>query len=468
MSVKIKFLGATLGVTGSCYMLETEHSRILVDCGLFQERDLRYRNWERFPVSPRSIDAVILTHAHLDHCGLLPKLVREGFDGVFYSTPSTADITKVMLVDSARLQERDAQIKKERHKREKRKGPHPEVPLYSVEDAEDCFHLFKASPYEHKTRISEDIEFILHDAGHVLGGAMIEMSVKDGNKERRLLFSGDIGRCNRPILRDPTVFEYADYVIMESTYANRDVPPPEDMFDDLVEIIDSTVKNGGNIVIPSFALERAQELLYFICRALYEKKIPPVNIYLDSPMAISITDIFKNYYNVFDEEMKKLMRENKSIFDCPGLHMTRLTEESQNIENDKSSSIIIAGSGMVTGGRIKHHLVNNISDRKNTIMFVGYQANGTLGRIIVEGADRVRLYGEYYSVRARVEQLSGFSSHADSSQLQRWIFNLKNEPKKVFITHGEEESARYLADLIREKKGWDAVAPDYQQEFILD
>ncbi len=469
MDIKLKFLGAARNVTGSCYCLEANNARILIDCGLYQERELRSRNWEPFPVSPDTIDAVLLTHAHLDHCGLLPKLVREGFQGRVYCTIATSDIAEIILIDSAKLQEEDAIFKRKRHEREGRKGPFPEVPLYTVDDAKASLPLFSPFRYRVPIEINEGIQATFYDAGHVLGSSMIMLAVRNGgNSEKKILFSGDVGRWNRPIVNDPTVFDEADYVIIESTYGNRLHEEPADSRDCLAEVVNATLKTGGNLVVPSFALERVQEILYFMNELLAEHRIPRIRVFLDSPMAISITEIFERHPYLYDEEMKRLVKLNQSPFDLPGLIMTRTTEESKAINNFKGTAMIVAGSGMCTGGRIKHHLVSNISRPESTILFVGYQAFGTLGREIVDGSKRVRILGQHYPVRARIAQIQGFSAHADRDELLRWLSGLRKAPRHVFVTHGEPEAAEDFSRFLSAKTGWCISVPEYRTEVTLD
>jgi len=468
MHIKISFLGAARSVTGSRHLVEVNGLKLLVDCGLFQERDLKARDWEPFPFPAASIDAILLTHAHVDHCGYIPRLVKQGFRGKVYCTAATADITKIMLMDTARLQEQDAENKRKRHEREKRRGPYPEVPLFTQAEAKSCFPMLAPVPYGRTTGLGDGMTFTLYDAGHVLGSEMIELKVRQGKEERILIFSGDIGRPGRPILRDPTTFEEADYVIMESTYANRVLPDPEDLLDDLVAVIRSTIEAGGNIVIPTFALERSQDVLYYLNKALVMGKLPPVLVYLDSPMAVSITGVFTQYADLFDDEVKRLIRRNKSPFDFPGLHLISTMDESRSIDLVEGPAIVMAGSGMCIGGRIKYHLVSNITRPESTILFVGYQAEGTLGRVIADGAEEVRILGQIYPVKAKVVQMQGFSSHADAVQLHRWLYNLKRAPRHVFAVHGEEEAATHLAETVRQEKGWQATAPEYREEFILD
>jgi len=468
VQIKLGFYGAARNVTGSRYYLEANGNRFLVDCGLYQERFLKDRNWDPFPVPPDTLDAVLLTHAHIDHCGLLPKLVREGFRGRIYCTGATADITKIMLTDSARLQEEDAAFKRKRHEKEGRKGPHPEVPLYTVKDAEACFPLFSPVPYGKTLRLGDGVMVVFHDAGHVLGSSMLMLNVSQNGEVRNILFSGDVGRRNRPILKDPTLFEQADYVLVESTYGDRLHDDGDKIADELAEVINSTVAAGGNIVVPSFALERAQENLYYMNELLTANRIPSILVFFDSPMAVSITEVFERHLYLFDKEAKDLIQEGKSPFDFPGLTRVTTTEASKAINNITGSVMIIAGAGMCNGGRIKHHLVSNISRPESTIMFVGYQAVGTLGRQIVDGAKKVRILGRMYKVKARIAQLSGFSAHADRDELLSWLSAIKNQPRGVFVVHGEEEVALSFAGSIKDKLGWNVSVPQYKDEVILD
>jgi len=468
MQIKLRFFGGAQNVTGSRYMLEANGSRLLVDCGLYQERHLRARNWEPFPVPAESIDAVLLTHAHLDHCGLLPKLVKEGFKGRICCTAATAEIAKIILLDSAHLQEEDAEFKRRRHEREGRKGPYPEVPLYTTADAEATFSLFSPVKYREVVSLGNGVEASFYDAGHVLGSSIIRAKVRQDKQERIITFSGDMGRPNRPILSDPTVFDEADYVLIESTYGDRVHRATEDIKEQIAEVVNSTEQAGGNIVVPSFALERSQEVLYYVNDLLVADVIPHLMVFLDSPMAARITEVFKHHPELFDKEMTAFVSQGESPFDFPGLHIVRTTEESKAINHIKATVMVIAGSGMCTGGRVKHHLVNNISRTESTVMFVGYQAAGTLGRRIVDGEKEVRIHGQMHPVKAGVEQIRGFSAHADRDELFAWLSQLKKPPKKLFVVHGEPESAKAFGDFVREKKGWEVLVPEYEQEVRLD
>jgi metallo-beta-lactamase family protein len=468
MTIKLKFLGAAQNVTGSRHLLEANGTKVLVDCGLYQERQFRDRNWEPFTCPPESLDAVLLTHAHLDHCGLLPKLVKEGFKGRIYCTPATAEIAQIILLDSAHLQEEDAEYKRKRHKKEKRESPRPIEPLYTTADAEACFPQFSSVNYKQPFKIGPGVEATFCDAGHVLGSSIIRVKVSQNGQDRTVIFSGDIGRPDRPIVHDPSIVEQADYILVESTYGDRVHEGPEDTKKLIAEVINSTIQAGGNIVVPSFALERSQELLYFINELLLQKAIPKIQVFLDSPMASRITKVFKKHSELYDEEMKEFVRRNRSPFEFAGLKMAGTSEESKAINHIRNPVMIIAGSGMCTGGRIKHHLVNNITRPENTIMFVGYQAVGTLGRRIVNGEKEVRILGQDYPVNARIARINGFSAHADKEELFEWLSGLKKPPRKLFVVHGESESANAFGEYIREKMGWQVSVPAYQDEVVLD
>jgi len=466
--IKLAFLGAAQNVTGSRYQVEAGNVRLLVDCGLYQEREFRNRNWDSYPVRPDTIDAVLLTHAHLDHCGLLPKLVREGFHGHIFCTDATADIAQIMLMDSAKIQEEDAEFKRRRHEREERKGPYPEIPLYTVDDVEACCSLLSPVRYGELIPIGDGIAATFHDAGHVLGSSMILVDVNQNGETRKLLFSGDVGRWNKPILRDPTLFHQADYVLVESTYGDRLHEDSETVGNQLADVINSAMQARGNIVVPSFALERAQEVLYHLNLLLMEHRIPHLMVFLDSPMAANITDVFQKHPELYDRDMLELIQQGNSPFDFPGLTIVRRIDQSKAINNITGSAMIIAGSGMCTGGRIKHHLMSNISRAECTILFVGYQAMGTLGRQIVDGAEEVRILGQKHPVRARVAQIHGLSAHADRDELLRWLSGLHSPPRRVFVVHGEPETTAQFADFLRERTGWEIAVPQYREEIILD
>jgi metallo-beta-lactamase family protein len=465
--MKIRFLGATRQVTGSSYFLDAGGVKILVDCGLFQERDYSYRNWEAFPIPPDQINHLLLTHIHLDHSGLIPKLVNEGFAGDILLTPASKMLFPIVILDSARMQEEDAAFKKERHNRQGQKGPYPETPLYTVQDAEKCFPLLKEVPYEEFLPLNNQVKVCFHDAGHILGSAMIEIIVQDENGSRNIIFSGDIGQWDKPLLGNPSVFDRADYVVMESTYGDRNHDNPQDTDDKLCRVVNDTVKAGGNVLIPTFAIERAQDLLYHFNRLARAGRIPYIVTFLDSPMAVEITKVFEQCGKCFDKETLELFKDGQSPFDFPGLKLVESVEGSKAINLIKGSAVIMAGSGMITGGRIKHHLVREVTRPESTLLFVGYQAAGTLGRQILDGVSPVRILGQSYPVRMKIEEIDGFSAHAGMDDLQRWLNNFKSPPKHVFLTHGEEEPILSLENYLRSKGGWQVSAPTYMEEYNL-
>jgi metallo-beta-lactamase family protein len=465
--MKITFLGATKNVTGSKFLVETAQTRLLVDCGMFQERAFRARNWDPFPADARGIRHVLLTHAHIDHCGYLPRLVKEGFHGKIIATEPTAAIAGIALLDAAKLQEADAEYKRKRHKKEKRTGPFPEIPLYTTKDAERVIPLFKTVSYDTACQVGPDVNAVFHDAGHILGSSMIELKVTENGEVKTIIFSGDIGRWDRPLLRDPALLPEADYVVMESTYGTRALEDAELSEEKLREVILKTAESGGNVVIPSFAIERAQEILYDIKKLLSKNALPPLPVFLDSPMAIKVTEVFKQYARYLDQEAKAFKKSQDTLFEFPLLKATPGREESKAINRFKAPCLIIAGSGMCTGGRIKHHLVQNITRPESTILFVGYQAEGTLGRQILEKPNEVRILGAFFPVRARIEKINGFSAHADKDELLRWVSGFTKPPKRIFVVHGEEQPAQAFAETLKEKFSTDVLVPDYKDVWEL-
>jgi metallo-beta-lactamase family protein len=461
--VKLHFLGASRQVTGSRYCLEAGGHKLLIDCGMFQERAYAARNWEPSPVPPAELDAVLLTHVHIDHSGLIPKLGREGFTGPIYCTRASAALADVVLRDAAEIQTEDAAYKKRRHAKEGRRGKYPEVPLYTVPDVDRCLPQFQGVPYERPVRLSDALSFSFLDAGHILGSAMIKVRVEDGDSPRQIVFSGDVGQWDKPLIRDPTLFDAADYVVMESTYGDRSHKDGGDIESQLADVVNETIGGGGNLLIPTFAIERAQELMYHLGRLRNAGRIPPVPIFLDSPMAVDVTDIFRRFPDCLDEESWELIQSKQPPLRFPGLKLVRSVEDSKEINELKEPCIIMAGSGMCNAGRIKFHLRKNIERPASTVLFVGYQSHGTLGRQILEGKSPVRIHGRMLQVRARIAQIHGFSAHADREGLLRWVGNLKRPPQRVFLTHGEEQSSLSLADSIREQLGWNVHVPEYQE-----
>jgi len=467
VSTSLTFLGAAGYVTGSRSLIEAGRSRVLVDCGMCQERENLCHNWDPFAVSPATVQAVLLTHAHLDHCGWLPKLVKEGFRGRVYCTAPTIDIARILLSDSARIMQEDAEAKRLRHQREGRRGPYPEAPLYSVQDAEAVSRLFTPVQYGRPVQVAQHISAEFRDAGHILGSATVRLSVTRGRTGQSVLFSGDLGRPGRPIVQDPDGQQGAASVVMESTYGDR-AHPREDVEERLGKIIRETVAAGGNVVIPAFAVERAQELMYHLGRLVVSGRIPVVPVFLDSPMAQSVAQVFEKYPDLLDPDVAGAVRAGRSPFDFPGLVFVRTQQESEGIERTPGSKVIIAGSGMATGGRIKRHLINNIGRPDSTVLFVGYQAQGTLGRQILDGMKPVRILGAMHPVRARIERIDAFSAHADRDGLLAWLESLRPAPERVFLVHGEEAAARSLGRLIKDRNDWQVSVPRYGETVDLD
>jgi metallo-beta-lactamase family protein len=454
-------------VTGSSYFLDAGDLKILIDCGLFQERDYSCRNWNLFPVPPDQIHYLLLTHVHLDHSGLIPKVVKEGFSGKILLTSASKELFPIVILDSARMQEEDAAFKKKRHAREGRIGPYPEKPLYTVKDAQKCFPLLKSVSYGEYVPLNRRVKVCFHDAGHILGSAMIELIIQDENQSQNIVFSGDIGQWDKPLINNPSVFDRADYVVMESTYGDRNHDKPQDIEDKLCKVVNDTVTAGGSLLIPTFAIERAQELLYYLSRLTRQKRIPYVVTFLDSPMAVEITKVFEQSKRLLDEETQALFKNGQSPFKFPGLKLAESVEESKAINRIKGSTIVMAGSGMITGGRIKHHLVREITRPESTLLFVGYQPKGTLGRQILDGSSQVRILGQFYPVKIKIEKIEAFSAHAGMNDLERWLNNFKSPPKHVFLTHGEEQPIQSLMNYIRSKGEWEVSAPIYLEEYDL-
>jgi metallo-beta-lactamase family protein len=466
--MRIRFLGAARNVTGSRSLVEANGQRVLVDCGIHQERQHRDRDFEPFPVPPESIDAVVLTHAHLDHCGYLPKLVREGFSGPVFCTPASAEVARIVMLDSGYIQQEDARYKQKRHSRAGKTARFGYDPLYTVADAEKVAPLLRPARLGTRVEVAPGMVASFHNAGHILGSSFIRLVIAQDGKARSILFSGDVGRPDKPMLQDPAQFDQADYVVIESTYGDRVHDDPVDVPDAFADVILDTLDRGGNLVIPAFAIERSQEVLYHLFALRQAKRIPPLMTFLDSPMAQKVTEVFEKHPELYDEEMVDLMRNGENPFRYPQLVFTRSADQSKAINRVRGTVIIIAGSGMCTGGRIKHHLAHHIGRAESTVLFVGYQAAGTLGREVLRGAETVRILGSEHAVRARIARIHGFSAHADRDELLAWVTSLQAPPRRVFVNHGEAESASSFQDFLQERTGWDVVVPDYKNEYALD
>jgi metallo-beta-lactamase family protein len=466
--VKLQFLGAARQVTGSQYYVEADGVRLVVDCGMHQERAYLDRNWDRSPLNLRDLDAMLLTHAHVDHCGLAPKLVQEGFRSPIVTTFASADLVELVLRDAAQIQAEDAAYKEKRHRKEGRQGKYPVQPLYTMRDVDRTLPLLESVPYDQPIRLADHVHAVFHDAGHILGSAIIELRVTDHGQPRRIVFSGDLGQWNKPIVRNPAVITEADYVVMESTYGDRDHVSYDSVESQLEKVVVETVAAGGKLIIPIFAIERAQELIYHLNRLLEARHIPEVPVFLDSPMAADVTEVFHHHRECFDIEAEETVAAGQSLLKFPSLRVIRGVEESKAINNLKGPAVIMATSGMCTAGRIKHHLAQHVGNPACTILFVGYQSQGTLGRQILDGNREVRIHGLARWVRARVAQIQGISGHADRTGLLEWLGHFQRPPCRLFITHGEPQASQALAEQIRRQMGWNVEVPEYRESVTLD
>ena len=457
--MKLTFIGAAHEVTGSCHLLEAAGRHILIDCGMEQGPDL-YENQE-IPMPPNQIDCILLTHAHIDHSGLIPLLCKHGFKGQIVSTFATADLCNIMLRDSAHIQEFEAEW---RNRKAKRSGAALYEPLYEMKDALEAVELFAPCDYDQKISLYDGIEVRFGDVGHLLGSASIEVWITEDGATKKIVFSGDVGNTNQPIIKDPTPVKDADYVVIESTYGNRthgDEMP--DYIGEFMRILKETFDKGGNLVVPSFAVGRTQELLYFI-REIKEKQLlpeyPGFEVYVDSPLAIEATNVFtKNMKGCFDEEAMAIVEKGINPLVFPGLKTTVTSDESKMINFNDNPKVIISASGMCEAGRIRHHLKHNLWRKECTILFVGYQAMGTLGRKLLDGAASVKLFGEMIEVAARIESLRGISGHADRNGLLAWLDGFEKKPEHVFVVHGEDTVTEEFADTVTKTFGIPAFAP---------
>ena len=474
--MKITFLGATKIVTGSNFLVEAAGKKFLVDCGLYQGKaELEEQNYREFDYNPAEIDFMLLTHAHIDHSGRIPKLYNDGFKGPIYAHKATCDLCQIMLPDSGHIQEMEAEWK---NKKRIRKGQPTRGPLYTAEDALKCMEIFVPVKYDEIIQVSENIYVRFNDAGHMLGSSTIEIWAKENGKETKAVFSGDLGNNDIPLLSEPTMIDNCDYLVMESTYGSRLHIRNDQKAELFLKIVSETIDNGGTVVIPSFAVGRTQEILYEINKIKENRHdeeflreyrtLMKVPVYVDSPLAISATQVFKENMDLFEDEVKEEIERGNNPLEFPGLKFTQTADESKALNESDEPSIIISASGMCDVGRIKHHLKHNIWNPKSTILFVGYQAPGTLGYEIVNGAKKVTIFGEEFAVNARIEYIEGYSGHADQEWLMNFVYSFYNKPKHIFLVHGEEESQEVLRNKILENTGIGVTIPEYGETYQLD
>jgi len=470
--MNITFLGAAKTVTGSCYLVETKDKKFLVDCGMFQgSKNEAILNAEPFPFNPSDLDFMLLSHAHIDHSGRIPKLYMNGFKGDIYATKPTVQLCGIMLPDSGHIQETENEWT---NRKRQRAGKSSVKPLYTVKDATDCLRQFKSVSYDEVVNIGKDIRVKFNDAGHILGSAIIEIWVKENDIETKIVFSGDLGNKSMPILKDPTIINDADYLVVESTYGDRlhTLKNGQERIERFINIIAETIAKGGNVVIPSFAVGRTQEIIYDLNKYMDVKshqvnQILNIPVYVDSPLATSATQVFRENLDCFDEEAKEYIANGDNPLDFPTLKFTQSPDESKKLNERNDSIIIISASGMCDAGRIKHHLKHNLWRKESTILFVGYQAEGTLGRRIIDGATKVKLFGEEISVNARIEVIDGFSGHADKAGLLSWIGSISKKPRKVFVVHGEQETMSIFAQTITDEFGIECIVPSRGDSYVV-
>lgn len=468
--MNVKFLGAAISVTGSCHLITTEKYKILLDCGQFQgSKVLEELNAGDFGFDPLEIDFMILSHAHIDHSGRIPLLTKRGYKGPVYCTDATADLVEIMLKDSGYIHEKEAEWK---NRKAERSGKPFVEPLYTFEDAEDSVKYLEPVLYGQLFDINEDVRVRFNDAGHILGSSIVELWIREGEQVTKVVFSGDIGVKNKPILRDPATIEEADYLIMETTYGDRVHETNNESLDKFLEIILKTVRRGGTVVIPSFAVGRTQELIYEL-NVFYEQhkelkqELDKIMVYIDSPLATSATEIFRRNAQVFDDETREYILKGDNPLDFKNLKFTRTTEESRQLNFNSAPKIIISASGMCEAGRIKHHLKHHLWNPKSTVLFVGYQAEGTLGRSIVNGDKDVSIFGEKIHINAEIYSLEGFSGHADRDGLLEWLAAFKKPPKRIFLVHGEEDAKKGFADTVKQALGYDCTVVEDVSEYNL-
>ena len=463
--MRVEFLGGVRTVTGSATLLEKDSLKWLVDCGMFQGgKELEKRNWKIQPYQAKDLLFILLTHAHIDHSGLIPKLVKEGFRGKVICTKATRDLCEVMLQDSGRIQETEAEWQ---NRKGKRAGKGEAVPLYTAKDAEESLRTFQPVSYGEIVQLAEGVKARFQDAGHILGSAIIEIWVQEGGEEKKIVFSGDLGNFDQPIVRDPSILEEGDVLWLESTYGDRLHKSREETVQELLKIVQEAISHRAKVVIPAFAVERTQDIIYTLGQSIRGGTLPPIPVYIDSPLAISATEIFKKNSDCFDQETQKILSGGENPLEIPGILYTRTTEESKAINEDPRPGIIVSASGMCDSGRIRHHLKHHLWREESHIVIIGYQAEGTLGRRIVDGAKTVRLFGEEIAVKAHIHTLGGFSAHADRKGLLDWISHLRNPQMEVLINHGEEKISMGLSQLVSERFHFKTSVPQWREKRVL-
>jgi metallo-beta-lactamase family protein len=461
--MKLTFLGAAREVTGSCYLMETDQCRFLIDCGMVQGgRDAPLRNHQPFAFDPRSIDFVLLTHAHIDHSGLLPKLALQGFNGPIYTTNASADLLGVMLPDSGHIQESEAERAQRRHR------PHALPPIYTVQDAKDSLELLSPQAYDERFSPHAGVSCCFRDAGHILGSAIIEIWITEGEKTQKIVASGDLGQPGRPILRDPTRIADADVLLIESTYGDRNHKDLPATLDELAEVVETTLhRRKGNVIVPAFAVGRTQELIYHLHQLTEQGRLKNLEIFVDSPMAVAVTKITQKHFELFDAEAHRISQWHAQAKNIPKMHFVADVAASMALNQVRAGAIIISASGMCDAGRIKHHLRHNLGRPECSVLITGYQAGGTLGRRLVDGEKVVRIFGEEVAVRASIHTLGGFSAHADLQALMAWAGGFEKPPGRTFVVHGEVAAANNLAQQLRSQKNWTVDVPEIGQSYEL-
>jgi metallo-beta-lactamase family protein len=462
MDVTVKFLGGAGSVTGSRYLIDIGEFEFLVDCGLFQgRRELRERNWDKFPMPLGEMEAIVLTHAHLDHIGSLPRIVKQGFKGPIYCTEATAELAKILLMDSGKLQEEEAEYAK---KKGYSRHDDPQ-PLYTQEDAEAVFPMLVTKPFGKAFSIHDSIEVTFYHAGHILGASIVKIKIKGESQTKTLVFSGDLGRYHDPILFPPTLIPKADVIWIESTYGDR-IQPPVRPSEELASAILDTFNRGGLVIIPAFSVGRTQLVMYYLFQLMEKGKIPKVPIFLDSPMAINATKLYQDFHQ--DHKLNAVLEESDNHpFKHPQLHYYQKQEQSKSLNGFRGNAIILSASGMATGGRVVHHLYNRLPHKENGVIFVGFQAEGTRGRRLVDGEPQIQIYGNAVQVKAKIYSIDGLSAHADQDELMEWADGFTEKPKLAFVVHGEKEASAVLAKKLHDELGWNTIIPNYLESVIL-